>query len=138
MSELKDLLSLDYAAMEAYEASIERFINPDYKKQFDEFKKDHEEHIKNISNFFKEIGQDYPKGAGLKKILTEGKVVLSGLVGDQAILKAMRSNELETTQSYEQINSYPNIPSNIINILKKGYEDEKKHLEWIEKELDKF
>jgi rubrerythrin len=130
-------MSLDYAAVEAYDASIERFINPEYKKQFHKFKKDHEDHIKNISNFCKEIGQDYPKGPGMKQILTEGKVVLAGLVGDQAILKAMKSNELETTTSYKQINTYPTIPANLKEVLKKGYEDEKRHLEWIEKELDR-
>ena len=136
IEELKDLLCLDYAAADAYEAVIERISNETYKSKLEEFKDDHLTHIENITTFFKRGGHDYPTSAGMKKILTQGKVVLANLIGDATLLKAMKSNEQQTTQSYEHINKYNEIPEGIRGALLKGYEDEKKHLSWIEQELE--
>ncbi len=137
INELKDLLQLDYAAVEAYDSAIERFKNETFKMKFQEFRNDHHRHIKNVTEYLKKIGGDYPTGAGIKKILTQGKVILANLAGDISLLKAMKSNELETTEAYKHINAYPDIPSDIKDALLDGYQDEKRHLLWIEKELDK-
>lgn len=133
--DLKNLLSLDYAAIDAYETAIEKLTNQTYKNKLEEFKKDHQNHVKNISNYLKKKNEDVPTGAGLKRILTQGKVVLANLAGDIAILKAMRSNEVDTTEAYENINNYSHLLPEIKKSLLDGYEDEKRHLAWIEKEL---
>ncbi|MBL0942527.1 MAG: DUF2383 domain-containing protein, partial [Alphaproteobacteria bacterium] len=50
---LKELLELDYDAVEAYEAAINRLENQEYKTQLNTFKNDHERHIKEISALLK-------------------------------------------------------------------------------------
>lgn len=135
IEELKELLILDYDAVEAYEAAISRLHNTNYRQKFEEFKNDHLDHIEATTKFLEKENYKIPQGPGLKSILTRGKVLLGNLAGDTAILVAMRSNERETTSSYSKINKYDCIPEELKPSLVKGFEDETKHLAWIEKKL---
>ena len=136
IQDLKNLVSLDYAAIEGYEAALKGIKNKEYKNILEGFKNDHERHIRNISHFLKMKGYNCPSGPGMKKLLTQGKVILATFAGDIAILKATMGNEIITTEAYEKINAYIDIPSDIKKALLEGHEDEKKHLLWIEDELD--
>jgi len=138
LGELVSLIQLDYDAIEAYDAAIHRIRNTEYKNKLTEFKKDHQAHIKNLSPYVNKEEHEAPTGPGIKSILTQGKVVLANLVGDTAILKAMKSNEVDTNKAYQHINEYGSIPSELKDSLRKGYEDEKRHLDWIEKELQRL
>ena len=134
---LKDLIELDYDAVEAYEAAINRIENEEYKNSLKKFKGDHERHIQELSEFLKENKETPPTGPSAKSLLTQGKVVLANLMGDTAILRAMRSNEIDTNTAYERINNYEEISEEIRGPLKKGLQDEKRHLAWIETQLGK-
>lgn len=132
---LKELIELDYDAIEAYEAAINRLKNENYKSVLNEFKRDHQRHIQELSDFLNDKNETFPTGPSSKSILTQGKVVLANLMGDNLILRAMRSNEIDTNTAYGRINNYENIPEELKESLKKGLQDEKRHLAWIEKTL---
>jgi rubrerythrin len=136
IQELKDLVCLDYAAVEAYETAIGKLKNEKYKDTLERFKYNHQTHIKDISQFLKEKGYNCPRGPGAKLLFSQGKVILATFAGDVAILKALRRNEVTTVDAYENINTYNEIPITIKKVLLNGYEDEKDHLFWIEEELD--
>ncbi len=138
IQELKDLVCLDYAAVEAYHAALSKLKNDKYKNTLEGFKNNHELHIRNISQFLREKGYHCPTGPGMKLLLSQGKVILATFAGDVAILKALRSNEFVTNDAYENINTYNEVPNNLKKILLEGYEDEKKHLFWIEDELEEI
>ena len=138
IQELKDLVSLDYAAIEGYEAAIKGIKNEKYKNVLEGFKNDHERHINAISHFLKKKGYNCPTGPGMKKLLIQGKVILATFAGDIAILKATRGNEVMMNEAYEKINTYNDVPSDIQKILREGYQDENNHLLWIEEELDEI
>ena len=67
--------------------------------------------------------------------MTQGKVTLANLVSEKMILRAMRSNEIDTNTAYGRINNYEEIPDEIRNSLKRNLQDEKRHLAWLEKTL---
>lgn len=135
MDALGELVQLDYDAVAAYEAAINNISLPKYKNSREDFKKDHEKHIKVFSKYIEANGEIPPDGPGAKSFLTQGKVVLANLVGDRTILRAMRSNEEDTNTAYKRLNSYENIPSNIVDDLKEGLEDERRHAAWLESVL---
>ena len=137
MSAIKALIELDYDSVEAYEAALNRLENNHYKSSLEEFKSDHERHIDELCTFLKANGVDAPDGGSMKQVLTQGKVVLGGLVGDQAILKAMLSNEGDTNTAYERMNQRSDIEGDLKDILARGLEDEKKHAQWIKSNIDK-
>lgn len=135
---LYELCELDYDAIEAYEAAINRLDNKDYVNKMEEFKKDHERHVEEISNLLRKHQKEVPDGPSPKNILAQGKVVLANMFGDEAILKAMLSNEQDTNTAYERLNEYKEKWDDAITMLSRGLEDEKRHKQWIQLTLNGY
>ncbi len=58
---VQELVELEYDAVEAYEAAINRTENEKYKKHFQEFKSDHEKHIKALNEALEKHDRDKSK-----------------------------------------------------------------------------
>ncbi|MCD6056067.1 MAG: uncharacterized protein K0R12_1029 [Gammaproteobacteria bacterium] len=129
---LYELCELDYDAAEAYEAAINRVDKTEYKEKLKEFKEDHQRHIEEIRSFLRKRDAKIPEGPSAKSILTQGKVVVANLFGDDSILKAMSSNEEDTNTAYERVNNHPEKSTEAEDFLRQGLEDEKKHKEWLD------
>jgi len=138
---IKELIELDYDAVEAYEVAIKNLENAKYKDKFIEFKGDHEQHIKQLSAFLERSSEVAPtKADKTKGLLAQGKVAIASLVGDKTILKAMLSNEEDTVTAYERINERVEESSDtkIATIIAKGLADETRHKDWITTTLDQL
>jgi len=129
---IQDLVELDYDAVEAYAAAIKRIDNESYKAQLREFKADHERHIKELSELLRRRGEDVPEGPSGKQWLTKGKVVIANLVGEKAILMAMKSNEVDTNTAYERMVNRKDKWADLLNIVDRGLQDERRHKAWFE------
>lgn len=130
---LKDLIELDYDAIEAYETAINRLHNQEFKEKLNIFKADHEWHIQELVNVLKKRNIDPPSGPSVgKQWLTKGKVILANLIGDNSILRAMISNELDTNTAYERFFLREDIWPEAQDIIRRSFEDEKRHKKWLE------
>ncbi|MDP1724088.1 MAG: DUF2383 domain-containing protein [Alphaproteobacteria bacterium] len=85
---IKDTIEVDYDAIAAYEAAIDRVEKEETKQALQDFKKDHEKHVEELSSFIKSKDEVPPTGPSLKSVLTKGKVILDNLIGNMTILKA--------------------------------------------------
>lgn len=133
---LKELIELEYAATDSYEAAIERLENPAYKAKLNEFKNDHMRHIKEISALLKQNNHGIPQSGVLgKQLITIGKVILANMVGDNTILQAMKSNETDTNTAYERMNDHKDKWPEAKEFIKNGLQDEKRHKAWLENTL---
>lgn len=133
------LCELDYDAIGAYEAAINRIENESYKQKLTEFKNDHVKHTVEITKLLKSRGKDFPNGGdSTKSLLAKGKVVIAELFGDNGILKAMKTNEDDTNTAYENLNNHKNKWTEAQVMLQLGWEDEKRHREWIEITLNEI
>jgi rubrerythrin len=133
---LANLIKLDYDAIEAYDAAIERVEDPTYKDALAEFRDDHVTHTNNLSELLLSLGETPPEGADAKSILTEGKVKLATLGGDKAILRAMLSNEGDTNTAYERATVNQAATPEVLEILELNYADEQNHKRWLEGAID--
>ncbi|MGF1549692.1 MAG: DUF892 family protein [Sphingomonadaceae bacterium] len=133
---LKELVHLDYDAIEAYEAAIERLEDPRYKQRLSEFCGDHRRHTENLAGHLRQLGEDVPEGPDLKRVLTEGKVVLAGLAGDKAILTAMRANEEVTNKAYEKALEKVDANAAIEDTLRANLADERRHRAWLKESIE--
>jgi rubrerythrin len=131
---IRELIELDNAAVEAYEAAIDRLENITYKRKLEEFRDDHNRHIRELSDLLKKHSESLPSMGSVKELLTKGKVIIANLVGDKAVLMAMASNEVDTNTAYERMNSREDKWVDAIDILKKGLADEKRHAAWLNNE----
>lgn len=134
VEKLNDLIEMDYDAISAYQAAIERLENPHYRDQLNVFMQDHENHIAVLSQIVCQEGGAPPDKGDLKKILTNGSVHIAQLAGDDGILKAMQLNEVMTNNLYEE-NVEEAFPEPVNSILQDHLADERRHKEWLETTL---
>jgi uncharacterized protein (TIGR02284 family) len=131
-SVLHQLIELDYDAVSAYEAAIERLKDADAKTALTGFKQDHERHVQEVGAQLRAMGGNPPRGPDVKRVLTEGKVVIAGLMGDRAILIAMKTNEDDTNRAYERATSRADLSPELRLLLARNLDDERRHRIWIE------
>jgi uncharacterized protein (TIGR02284 family) len=132
---LTDLVQLDFDAAAAYQAAIDRLDNATYKSALTEFREDHLRHTRELGECLRSLGKAPPTQGDAKEYLAKGKVVIGGLAGDDAILRAMQSNEDDTVTAYDRAVGFKDVPENVLDILERGDEDEHRHCEWIRSTL---
>lgn len=132
---LCDLIELDYDAIEAYQAAIDRLEDFMVQQQMRAFMADHERHVRELSEIVRAQGGEAPTGGDFKRVLTKGKVVIGNLVGDRGILMAMKSNEDDTNQAYEHAVRRHDLTTELREVLQRNLADERRHRAWIEDRL---
>ncbi|MBX3262685.1 MAG: DUF2383 domain-containing protein [Labilithrix sp.] len=135
---LNSLLALDYDAIDAYEAAIDRIDDDGDKAQLEEFKGDHERHVCALHPLVVELGEKPVEKADIKRVLTKGKVVLASLVGDRMILLAMKMNEDDTNLAYDRAVQRADLPAHIHEVLVQNRDDERRHLAYILGRLEDY
>jgi rubrerythrin len=128
---VEDLVKLDFAAIEAYDAAIERLSTPEYQRQLREFRDDHRDHTEVLGTWLREHGRTPPDSGGAKQLLTKGKVIIAGLAGDKPVLQAMKTNEDDTNIAYERATKHDEADG-LRPVFEKNLSDERRHRAWIE------
>ncbi len=128
---LADLIQLDYDAADAYQAAIDRLDDSGFRTTLSAFKQDHLRHVSDLGEILREMGRTPPEEGDMKSLLTQGKVVVAGLMGDRAILEAMRTNEADTNTAYEQAVKHRDLTPAMRTALEQGLADERRHCSWV-------
>ena len=128
---LEDLVYLDYDAADAYQAAIDRLDNAEWRTTLATFMEDHLRHTDELGEALLAMGITPPTQGDMKTMLTQGKVMMAGLIGDDAILRAMRTNEADTNTAYERAVQFPDLGVTLREILERGLADERRHCAWI-------
>lgn len=132
---LTKLIQLDIDAVHAYEHAIAKVDKKSIHDQLVIFKSDHRRHIEELSQAVKELGHEPPENKpDLKGLLIEGFTAIRSVTGTQGALSAMRTNENLTTKTYEEALKNE-LPSSVRDLIYKNYQDEKRHLYYIESTL---
>lgn len=129
---VKNLLTLEQDAMAAYDTTIERLDSAEYRQQIESFRRDHETHVQELSRVAGSLGVEKPTEGDMKQWLTTGKVALADLAGDDAILKAMKTNEDDTVSAYEQALNNSVTDAQLRPVVEKALADERRHRAWME------
>jgi len=132
---LNNLIALDFDAIDAYQAAINRLKNTTDATQLRQFMGDHERHTQELSAIVRDLGGTPTMQGDMKSLLTQGKVVLGNLMGDSGILKAMKTNEDDTNTAYERAVSRDDLTPHLREVLQRNLGDERRHRSWIETRL---
>lgn len=125
---LKELLELDFDAAEAYKTAIAKIDDENYKSKLEEFLKDHERHINELTKILNNHNEEAPTGPSIKQYLTKGKVFVADIIkGDLAILAAMLDNEKDTRDAYKTVAARDDHWEDAKDFIKSGVEDEERH-----------
>jgi len=139
VDKLNSLIKLDFDAIEAYEAAIEKIETPTYREQLSRYCDDHLRHVRELSAIVSEYGGTAATGPDIKRLLTKGKVVIADLIGnDQAILTAMYANEEITNKAYEAaLSNLDNVKPETRAQLESNLADERGHRAWLDQQIEK-
>ena len=133
---LNSLIELAFDAIEAYQAAISRTSRPDDKQELTAFMGDHERHTRELAPHVARLGGTAKHKGDFKAVLTKGKVQIAGLVGDRAILMAMKTNEDDTNAAYEFATQRTDIDNEELrSLLHANLSDERKHRAWLERRI---
>ena len=76
---LNNLIALDFDAIDAYQAAINRLENASDQAQLHQFMGDHERHTQELGEIVQELGGTPATKGDIKSVLIQGKVVLGNL-----------------------------------------------------------
>ncbi len=138
VKDLKDLAQLDIDACEAYKQALKHIQEEEIYEAIKGFRDDHVQHVEDLSTFIIRFG-DHPPAftQDFKGYLIEGFTALRSLTGTEGALKAMRMNEVLTNTTYKKALSW-DLPEEIKAVIEKNYDDEKRHIQYIESTLRSF
>lgn len=131
-----NLILLERDAIAAYESTISRLSDPALSQQVEAFRQDHLQHLDVLNEIAAETGAEAPVEGDMKQMLTTGKVALADLMGDGAILKAMRTNEDDTVSAYERASNHPSALPKTLAFFQTALADECRHRDWMEQTAD--
>jgi uncharacterized protein (TIGR02284 family) len=135
---LTNLIELDYDAIGAYESAVDRLDDTQSKERLAEFMADHQQHTENLGEHLRSMGEEVPSKGDAKGMLTKGKVVMADLMGDKAILQAMKTNEDDTNTAYEQALAHDDMSTDLKQVVQGNLEDERRHRQWIEQRISEL
>ena len=129
---VRNLVLLEHDAIAAYETTIERLDDATAKQQIGEFLQDHKRHLAELDKMSAALGMEPPREGDAKQYLTTGKVALADLMGDGAILKAMKTNEDDTVTAYERASKHDDAIPESRAVFERAHQDELRHRAWME------
>ncbi len=132
---LNALVQLDIDAVEAYQQAIDAIDEHHIKQTLRNYQQDHLNHISNLSEVIRRMGEQPPEyKKDIKGFLIEGITSVMSAVGTRGALNAMQTNEKLTNKKYKEALDL-DLPMDVKPLLRKNYDDEQKHLEYIERAL---
>jgi rubrerythrin len=128
---VRDLIFLEHDAIAAYDSCIDRLDDKELSAQIANFKDDHLLHLQTLRAMASELGVDAPAEGDMKQMLTTGKIALADIMGDAAILKAMKTNEDDTVTAYERAARHEDAVPASKAFFMKAHQDEERHRAWM-------
>lgn len=139
VGKLKNLIQLDIDASFAYAHAIDgiELKHAEVKAELERFKGDHERHILELSNVLGALGHEPPEyERDFKGFLIEGMTAVRSALGTRQSLKAMQQNELLTNRRYQDaLELLADLPPDVLELVRRARDDERRHLEFIERTL---
>ncbi|MEO6418522.1 MAG: ferritin-like domain-containing protein [Polyangiaceae bacterium] len=128
---LNKLLALEYEQMESYAVALKHLANDADRRKLSAFMDEHALHAQALTKHVIALGGGVVDHADLRKVLAKGRVILGAMMGDRAIVEAIRHNEEVTRQAYLQAVS-AKMPDDLHALLEQILREELRHSAWIE------
>jgi uncharacterized protein (TIGR02284 family) len=135
IEELNELIRFDYDAVGEYHEAIDHIKEALIRDPLTKFRGDHERHITELTAIVRRIGGKPVDKADFKGQVRKTMTKVAGLIGTESVLRAMKSNEEVLTKSYAH-HAQLDFPRDILDVIKRNYGDEQRHLAWIVQALD--
>jgi rubrerythrin len=129
---LNQLLQLEHDAVAGYTTAIERLENQEHVLRIQEFRLDHERHIRELNDLILAMGGTPVNEPHATLPLKQAVQKLAGAGGDKALLIAWRANELQVVSRYrESVRRAAHWPAEATELVGRNAADEERHYQWV-------
>lgn len=136
IEKLSSLCQLDIDAFHAYGRALEHIEAAMLRDQIAKFQSDHERHVTDLSALISRLGGQPPEfSRDFKGFLLEGFTALRSMTGTEGAMKSLKSAEEMTNKRYGDARSW-DMPLDIISLIQSNFEDEQRHLHYVEQSID--
>lgn len=136
IKELKSLCQLDIDAVHAYNECLHHIDVPEVKRQIEQYRADHERHIKDLSALIHSYKEKAPEfSPDLKGYMLDVFSKIRSLSGTEGALKSLKGGENLTNKRYAKAIDL-DFPANIRSVIERNYRDEQRHLTYVEECID--
>lgn len=135
VAKLDELFRYELAARKAYQDVIDQIEETDKKEKINEFLKQHEEHIKSLSDVLTKLTGERPNETrDVSGVLLGAYATVRKITGQKGALEALHTAEKGINDKYEEVLKH-SFSEDIKKLLTKNYDQEKNHLNVISKWL---
>jgi rubrerythrin len=132
-----DLIQADFNSIIAYKQAIKNIENDKIKQRLLTFLEDHDNHIKTLSKWVNDNGGKVPElKEDIKGYIIKGFTAIAAQIGLKSTLKALQQNEKITNKTYREALDLECDDAVLKANIKKGYDDEVRHLQYIDEQLN--
>jgi uncharacterized protein (TIGR02284 family) len=129
---LASICQLDIDAIHAYVKANDQVDMPEIRNTISRFQSDHARHVKDLSDMIRNYGGEPPAfSKDFKGFLLQAFASIRSITGTEGALRALRGGEKMTNQAYDDAVSR-NFPPMVLVLLKRNYEDEQRHINYID------
>jgi len=135
LDRLKDLMQLDYDAVQAYDKVIQKLDDPAVRGKIESFRDDHIRHVNDLDAMIVlKGGRHQEPSRDFKGVLLESVAKLRSMTGTIGTLKANEMAEKQTNKRYAEA-VRQDFPTEVMALVSRNYEDERRHLDYIQRTL---
>jgi len=135
--QLAKLLELNLDAARAYEQALDEVELPSVNEHLVNFQADHDRHVLELAEEIRNLGETPPEsGSDLFGFRTEGFASIPQQSGTESALQILEADEKLTAMLYRAARDW-DLPPAAAEAVRRHYEEEQVHLEFIRKELRK-
>ncbi len=132
---LSSLAQLDVDAAHAYSQAIDEVDIPSVREHLSKYRNDHDLHYSELSTEIRKLGAEPPEySRSFKGFLIEGFTSVRSATGTKGALEAMETNERLTNRKYQDATTW-DVPAQTALLIRKNYQDEQTHLQFIRNAL---
>jgi uncharacterized protein (TIGR02284 family) len=135
VSLLNRLIQLEYDTIDAYRGAIGHLAETGNRTHIEDVLGDHRRHVDELADVVRNLGGEPASQGDVRQALLRGRRALVSLVGDRAVLEAMRGNERELAVAYERAVSRPGVPVDVLAVLRRHLRDEQSHQDRLRERL---
>ena len=129
------MINLDWDAAECYDRAMENIETPELRRNLGSFADDHRRHVDRLSERMRDLGEIPPeRSKDMKGYFLEGFAAIRSMTGEDGALKALHSSE-KLTNKATGMPENENLDAEARQIIMQNYDDEKRHLAYIEEVL---
>jgi hypothetical protein len=133
---LNRLIQLEYAAIAACKAAFAHVTEGEDRARLGALLGEHRRHVDELTDVVRNLGGEPSNQRDPCQVVARGRAVLGAVAGERAILEAMHGNEAHVTAAYESAVTQPGVPVDVLTLLERHLDEERRHRGWIAARLD--